>query len=249
MKIEAPIMILSALGTLMALVKARHRFAIFTGFWAFGMFAAYTIIPYKTPWLALSFILPMCVVSGYFVGEMLRARDIVLKLLGGLITIMAAAILSFQTYDLNFVRYDDEDRVYVYAHTKRGFLDLIKKIEHYAEKSGKGKEATIEIVSPDYWSMPWYMNDYSKANFHGRFVDANTAEMIVMKKDDQDAEAIEKYMAHYKHAGTYPLRPGVDLRLLIRKDLADADAEELYLIQTGDAETTTPDVSPVENEK
>jgi hypothetical protein len=153
---------------------------------------------------------------------------------------MAAGILGYQTYDLNFVRYDDEERVYVYAHTKRGFLDLIGKIEYYAEKSGKGKEATIEVVSPDYWSMPWYMNNYSYANFHGKFVDANTAEMIVTKKDDQDADAITRYMAHYKYAGTYPLRPGVDLRLLVRRDLADADAQELYLIETGDLETAAP---------
>jgi uncharacterized protein (TIGR03663 family) len=232
MKIESPILILSAIGTLMALLKARHRFAIFAGFWSFGMFAAYTIIPYKTPWLALSFLLPMCIVSGYFIGEMLRAKDIVLKLLGGLIAVMATAILAFQTYDLNFVRYDDEDRVYVYAHTKRGFLDLIKQIEYYGDKSGKGKEATIEIVSPDYWSMPWYLNNYSHANFHGRFVDANTAEMIVSKKEEQDAEAVTRYSAHYKHVGTYPLRPGVDLRLLVRKDLADSDAQELYQLET-----------------
>jgi uncharacterized protein (TIGR03663 family) len=236
MKIESPLLILSAIGTLMALLKARHRFAIFAGFWSFGMFAAYTIIPYKTPWLALSFLLPMCIISGYFIGEMLRAKDIVLKLLGGLIMVMATAILAFQTYDLNFVRYDDEERVYVYAHTKRGFLDLIKQIEYYADKSGKGKEATIEIVSPDYWSMPWYLNNYSHANFHGRFVDANTAEMIISKKEEQDAEAVTRYSAHYKHAGTYPLRPGVDLRLLVRKDLADSDAQELYQLETETAE-------------
>ncbi|HEY0428176.1 MAG TPA: glycosyltransferase family 39 protein [Pyrinomonadaceae bacterium] len=247
MKIESPIMILSAIGTLMALLKARHRFAVFTGFWAFGMFAAYTLIPYKTPWLALSFLLPMCIVAGYAVGEMLRARDIVLKILGGMIAVMATAILVGQTYDLNFVRYDDEDRVYVYAHTKRGFLDLIKQIEYYAEKSGKGKEATVEIVSPDYWPMPWYLNNYTHANFHGHFVDANTSEMIVMKKEEQDAEAIERYAAHYKYVGTYPLRPGPDLRLLVRSDLADSDAKDLF--EMVDAMPVTPDDVPAQNEK
>lgn len=230
MRIESPIMILSALGTLIALFKARHRFALFTGFWAFGMFAAYTIIPYKTPWLALSFLLPMCIIAGYAVNELLTARDIALKILGGLTAITATAILGFQTYDLNFVNYDNNDKPYIYAHTKRGFLDLIKQIEYYAEKSGKKKEATIEIISPDYWSMPWYLNDYKHANFHGRFVDANTSEMIVMKMSEQDAEAIEKYSGHYKYVGTYPLRPGVDLRLLVRRDLADAGAKELYLM-------------------
>ena len=54
--------------------------------------------------------------------------------------------------------------------------------------------------------------------------------MIVAKKDAQDAEVIRRYSAHYKFAGVYPLRPGVDLMLLVRKDISDADATELYKI-------------------
>jgi uncharacterized protein (TIGR03663 family) len=228
LKIESPIMIAAAIGSLIALLKARHRFAVFTAFWAFGLFLAYTIIPYKTPWLALSFLLPMCIIAGYAVNELLTSTDIGQKILGGILSLVAVAVLAYQTHDLNFERYDDDSMPYVYAHTKRGFLDLIGQIEYYAEKSGKGRDATIEIVSPDYWSMPWYLNDYKHANFHGRFVDANTAEMIVAKKGEQDAEALSRYAAHYKYAGTYPLRPGVDLTLLVRRDLAESDARELY---------------------
>ena len=227
--IESPILILSSIGFLIALVKAKHRFAIFTGFWAFGMFAAYTIIPYKTPWLALSFTLPMCLIAGYGINELVASRDAVVKLLGVLLTVFAVGVLGYQTYDLNFLRYDDDSMPYVYAHTRRGFLDLIKQIEYYADKSGKGKDAAVEIVSPDYWSMPWYMRDYPKAIFHGGFTDVTTSEMIVAS-DAQVAQLNEKYGAHYKVAGKYPLRPGVDLYLLVRKDLADADAKEIYQI-------------------
>ncbi|CAN5297898.1 hypothetical protein BH10ACI1_BH10ACI1_11500 [soil metagenome] len=227
MHVEAPIFILSALGTVVAIFKARHRFAMFAGLWAFGLFAAYTIIPYKTPWLALSFLLPMCIVAGYGVGEFLRDSRIYFKITGAVLGITATAILAYQTYDLNFVRYDDNDMTYIYAHTTRGFLELVNRIEYYADKSGKGKDATIEIVSPDYWSMPWYLNDYNNARFSGQLVDANTAEMIVAKKEEQDAEIITRYSAHYKYAGEFPLRPGVDLILLVRKDLADSDAQEI----------------------
>ncbi len=228
-KIESPILILSALGTLIALLKARHRFAIFTGFWAFGLLAAYTLIPYKTPWLAVSFTLPMCLIAGYGINELIASRDLPVKIIGGILTAAAAAILAFQTYDLNFQRYDDDSMTYVYAHTKRGFLDLISEIERYAEKSGKGKDASVEIVSPDYWSMPWYLRDYPKAVFHGKFADANTSEMVVAS-DAQKDELSERYAAHYKYAGTYPLRPGVELYLLVRRDLVDAGAKEIYQI-------------------
>jgi len=242
MFIEAPLLILSALGVLIAMFKARHRFAMFTGLWALGLFLAYTLIPYKTPWLALSFLLPMCVVAGYAVNELITSRNLGVKILGGISAILASCILAFQTYDINFVRYDSDAMPYIYAHTKREFLDLVKKIEYYADKSGQGKQAKIEIVSPDYWSMPWYMNDYPNAVFHGKPVDANSAEMIVAKKDEQDAEIVSRYAVRYKYAGTYALRPGVDLVLLVRKDLADADAQDIYQI-FGEPMTITPDDS------
>ncbi|HLM01032.1 MAG TPA: glycosyltransferase family 39 protein [Pyrinomonadaceae bacterium] len=225
--IESPILFLSAVGILIAFVKARHRFAMFAGLWAFGLFLAYTIIPYKTPWLALSFILPMCLIAGYGVNEMFASRDRAMKGIAALLLATSVGILTYQAWDVNFNRYDDDTVPYVYAHTRRGFLDLLRQVEYYAEKSGKGKDATIEVVSPDYWSMPWYTRSYTRANYHGRIVDANTAEMIVAKKGDQDDEVVEKYSAHYKLAGEYPLRPGVDLFLLVRRDLAEIGAKEI----------------------
>jgi predicted membrane-bound mannosyltransferase len=243
MIIEAPILILSALGTLIAFYKTRHRFAMFTGLWAFGLFAAYTMIPYKTPWLALSFLLPMCIVAGYATGELLSSKNIIEKVLGGILTVAATCILAYQTYDINFVRYDSDAMPYIYAHTKRGFLDLIRQIEYYSDKSGQGKQAKIEIVSPDYWSMPWYMNDYPNAIFEGKPVDVNSAELIVAKKDEQDAEIVARYGVRYKYVGTYPLRPGVDLILLVRRDLADSDAQDIYSV-FGEPMTVSPDDYP-----
>jgi predicted membrane-bound mannosyltransferase len=240
MIIESPLLILSALGTLIALYKARHRFAMFTALWALGLFTAYTLIPYKTPWLALSFLLPMCIIAGYAINELTASKNIGAKVLGGFLAVISTCILAFQTYDLNFVRYDNDTMPYVYAHTRREFLEMIKQIEYYADKSGQGKQAKIEIVSPDYWSMPWYMNDYPNALFEGRPVDATTAEMIVAKKNEQDAEIVTRYAAHYKYVGEYPLRPGVDLILLVRKDLADVTAQDVYSI-FGEPMTITPD--------
>jgi uncharacterized protein (TIGR03663 family) len=243
-RVEAVILILSALGTLIALLKARHRFAMFTGLWAFGLAAAYTIIPYKTPWLALSFLLPMCIIAGYGINELAASKDIPRKALAAILAVTASAVLAYQTYELNFVRYDDNDMPYIYAHTKREFLDMMKKIEYYAEKSGRGKGATVEIVSPDYWPMVWYTRDFAHANYSGQLVDLNTAEMIVTKADDQDEAVIKKYSAHYKYVGTYPLRPGVDLRLLVRKDLADKDAQELYRMNNSEPRNVYVDEDP-----
>ena len=230
METEAPMILLSALGGLIAFVKARHRVAMFVSLWTFGLFAAYTIIPYKTPWLAISFLLPMCIVAGYAINELATAKNPSLKILAALFAVTATVVLAYQSYRLNFVDYDNEDRAMIYAHTDREFHDMVDRIEYYADKSGRGTDAKIEVVSPDYWPMVWYMRDYKQANFHGRFVDTTDAEMIVAKKNDQDTEMTRRYSGRYVFVGTYHLRSGVDLVLLVRKDLADAGAQELYRI-------------------
>ena len=232
MEIEAPIFLLSALGILIAFAKAKHRFAMFAALWAFGLFAAYTIIPYKTPWLAISFLLPMCISAGYAINEMAVSRNVSIKIVAGLATVVATTVLAYQTYDLNFVRYDDEDQAYVYAHTNREFHDLMYKVGYYSLKSGEGPQTKIEIVSPDYWPMVWYLRDYDQANFHGRMISSTDGEMIIAKKGDQDTEVIQKFSAKYLYLGPYHLRSGVNLVLLIRKDLADPDAKELYRLSS-----------------
>jgi uncharacterized protein (TIGR03663 family) len=219
---DGPIMILSVVGTVIALMRGRNRVAMFVGLWGTGLFLAYTIIPYKTPWLALSFLLPMCISAGYAIGEVFESKNNALQGIGLLLAAGSLAVLAYFTYDLNFVRYDDEDAPMVYAHTSREFIDMVRDIEHFAEVSGKGKEASIDVVSPDYWPMVWYMKDYKKAIFHGRMADS-TAEVIVAKKGDQDAEVMRRFSANYDYYASYHLRSGVDLVVLVRKDLMRAE--------------------------
>ncbi|HMO79187.1 MAG TPA: glycosyltransferase family 39 protein [Pyrinomonadaceae bacterium] len=229
-QVEAPIVLLSAVGTAIAFLKARHRFAMFAGLWTLGLFLAYSIIPYKTPWLALSFILPACLAAGYAINEIAKYGGRNGIAAAAAIGTAACGVLAYQTYDHNFVRYDDEKMPYVYAHTRREFLDMVADIERFAEASGKGEKAAVDIVSPDYWPLVWYLRDYREAVFHGQLVDRSSAEMIVAKRRDQENDVTARYSANYAYYGTYGLRPGVELMLLVRKDLVGSEGVELYKI-------------------
>lgn len=220
MKGENAIMFMSLIGSLVAIIKNRHRFATFCASWAIGVFAAYMIIPYKTPWCALNYVLPMCLVAGYGLNEFILSKNRKLNIIAYVFMVVGSVLLLYQTYQSNWVRYDDDQMPYVYAHTRRGFVDMMNQIDYYAQKSGKGFDAVIDITSPDYWPMTWYVVNYNHVGYHGRIVDTN-AEIIITKKKDQDGEAIPKYQDKYKYIGEYPLRPGVDLNMLVRNDIAD----------------------------
>ena len=217
-KVETPILLLGATGAIIALLKAKHRFALFSAFWGFGLMAAYTLIPYKTPWLALNFLLPIALVAGYGINELAIAKQTWQRAGAAFLAAVAFGVSAYQAVDINFYRYDDDAMPYVYAHTRRAYNDLIREIERYAKISGKDKEASILIVSPDYWGMPWNLRDYPNAGFYGQITPSSSAEMIVGKTDQRE-ELEAEYGAHFQYIGTYALRPGVDLMLYVRKDL------------------------------
>lgn len=64
MEQESPLLILGALGAVVVVLRPAKSMALFSALWAFGLLAAYSLISYKTPWLQLSFIVPLALCSG-----------------------------------------------------------------------------------------------------------------------------------------------------------------------------------------
>jgi uncharacterized protein (TIGR03663 family) len=135
-------------------------------------------------------------------------------------------IPGYQTIDLNFVNYDNDNRyyVYIYAHTRRETLRLVDEINKIAERTHQGADTGITIVSPDYWPLPWYLRDYKRVGYHGRM--NPSSEPIIIAKQDQAAEVQATFGDRYQQiqsgfnpAGSFPLRPGVDLLLYTRREL------------------------------
>ncbi len=260
-------LVLGAMGAMVAVLRTARRFVLFASLWAFGLTTAYSLIDYKTPWLALNFIVPLALCSGvalewlyeelqaWEVGQRMRAAVVVVILLIAIGPLPGAArvfdqvmsprpwpglfsafgqseihgatfIPGYQTYDLNFVNYDNDNRyyVYVYAHTRRDLLKLVDEIDRVAARTRQGNETRITIVSPDYWPLPWYFRNYTRVGYHGRMSTSN--EPIIIAKQDQAAEVQATFGDRYQQiqsgfntAGSFSLRPGVDLLLFTRREL------------------------------
>lgn len=224
---ESPILLLACAGTLVALFERRkNRFAVFACAWAFGLLAAYSIIRYKTPWLVLSFVVPMCVAGGYFVQRLARRgggwRKAALA-----VACAALAVCLYQTVVLNFLHYDDDSYPYVYSHTRREAVEMVREIERAGERAGT-KEPAVSIASTEYWPLPWYFRDNQRVGYAGEvyasYDPQATPVVIGRKSDDPKLNTYRKLLpllaGKYTEVGTYPLRPGVDLVLFVRSDLA-----------------------------
>src|ERR1041385_4992941 len=137
--------------------------------------------------------------------------------------ILALTLGSYQLYQLNFVHYDDDQLPYVYAHTKRQMLTMIDRVEIIAQKNGTGTDTGVAIVSPYFWPLPWYFRNYKKVVYSQQIVPTNEPIIIGSKAQEEQLQA--EYSNRYdvinsgEDEGAYPLRPGVDLLLLVRRDL------------------------------
>src|SRR5262249_14444444 len=136
-----------------------------------------------------------------------------------------AFVPGFQTVDLNFVNYDNDNQyyVYVYAHTRRSLLKLVDEIDRYAQRSSSGKDIGITIVSPDYWPLPWYFRDYKHVGYFAHMTP--TTEPLIIASEAQRSEMQATFGSNYQQVssglnpgGTFALRPGVELLLYVRRD-------------------------------
>jgi predicted membrane-bound mannosyltransferase len=139
----------------------------------------------------------------------------------------AVAVCLYQTVVVTFFKYDDDSYPYVYSHTRREAVELVREVERAGARAGT-KEPGVSIVSPEYWPMPWYFRDNSRVGYTSQpatFYDPQTTLMIIGRKsetasEDQSVKLRALLGSAYVEVGTYALRPGVDLVLFERRDLA-----------------------------
>jgi uncharacterized protein (TIGR03663 family) len=225
---EGTLLLLGVAGAAFVVLKPTKPFALFAALWAFGLLAAYSLIPYKTPWLLLNFVVPLSLIAGYAI-QMIYELDHRQFRLTGVLLLIAAGFSTYQTIELNFIKYDNDDSryVYVYAHTTRGMFDLVNEIDRIA-KQEKGNLTGITILSPDYWPLPWYLRNYTRVGYYGRL--APSTEPIIIANESQKPDIEANFRDLYRQVpsqlpgGSFELRPGVRLLLYERrKDLAPAE--------------------------
>jgi len=218
---ESPLLVLGAIGAVVVVLKPKNSLALFCGLWSFGLIAAYSLIPYKTPWLVLNFLIPLALISGHAIQEIYEMDQRQLRL-AAVILVVALGIATYQSINLNFINYDNDNEkyVYVYAHTTRPLLDLVDQVEEIA-KEHQGGQTGITIVSPDYWPLPWYFRNFSRVGYFGRM--ASSSEPIIIANENQKTEVEENFGELYRQVpsnaegGAFELRPGVKLLLYVRR--------------------------------
>ena len=229
---EAGALLLGAAGIIVALAQVRSRFAVFTAFWSMGILSAYCLVPYKTPWLLLSIVLPFLLMSGYLLEQIFARRGS--PVIAALILTAATGLGLYQAVELSFERYDDSTEPYSYAHSYRDLLNLVNEIEKIAAGSPDGRNIGITVMATEHWPLPWYLRFYPNTGFWGKVIPLcptndttsnrtygcvdTSKEPIIIAHQTQVDEVNRELGDKYRLISSHDLRPGNRLYLYLRKD-------------------------------
>jgi uncharacterized protein (TIGR03663 family) len=243
-KLELPMLIGSLLAGIF-IVRRGTRFWLFVAAWTLGLTLAYSIIGYKTPWLMISFMIPMALLSGHAAQRIYSAAP--LSSIKMLCAAALAVVLIFNfrlAWTVNFDKYDDNSNDsgyisslrrnldiipkddglygYVYAQTDREIFELIKAIKSETDKLPSGADTPIYVAMPEYWPLPWYLRDYKNASFSGNLPAAASgppeiSQPIIIANVNQ--QSILNDMPGWRVLPqSFSLRPGVELVIYVRDD-------------------------------
>lgn len=152
-----------------------------------GILFIYSAIPYKTPWLTLNFLLPLCVLAGNgFARLWQRARKAAARATIVLFAVGLCAALGRDTWQRVFVAPAGEKNPYAYAQTDEDFLRLPKRVEKFAANNPAGNNLRIAVVAADPWPLPWYLRQYPNVGFWQPGQDPGKADLYITSADVGD---------------------------------------------------------------
>jgi uncharacterized protein (TIGR03663 family) len=228
---ELPILVGCLVGVVFAFLDKpsewRTKAMRFLSVYTLVVFLLYSLIPYKTPWLAMNFLLGAALLAGFGFDRLLHAlrfndAKVALCLVAAwaLFQSHGRAILATRTYAA------DMRNPYAYVHTTDDFLRMVKEIRSLSNLHDLGNGCRVKVFTPtvaEHWPLPWYLRDFSRVTYFAGIPEDGylDGELIIVHPDLK--EALEKRLTkeYYDPYTDYSLREGITLNLIYSQKIRD----------------------------
>lgn len=233
---EGLILLLAAAGLGFALLdrrtvedRAAQMAVRWLGCYTLALAAIYTIIPYKTPWCLLQFLIGLVLLAGYGAARIIAATPtLALKTVAGIALLGLAGQLSWQAYQAALVLPADPRNPYVYAQATPDIERLADDIRQLTAAFTDGPQTTILVIydGPFYWPLPWYLRAQQQVGYWTRMPDDPHA-AIVISSPTYDAALTSQLDDTHLMTGYYANRPQELIQLWVRMDVWEAHLRNL----------------------
>ena len=203
----AVILGVAALGMVRACRSPRQMFLTS---YALLIAVIYSAIPYKTPWLALNFWLPLAILAGFAIDWLwLAAPKFSVRALILAFTVALGILIGHDTRQWVFRFPADEKNPYAYAHTGEDLSRLTARLEQLAREN-RISNPRIAVVAADAWPLPWYLRKFSQVGYWQPGQETGGADFFITTTDVSGKLAEQLMSCRWEYFGS---RPNVFLKL------------------------------------
>ena len=127
-----------------------------------GLTLLYSLIPYKTPWCLLQFLLGYVLLAGVGTAVLLSTeRTWWQRAAVALLMLPLTGNLAWQAYRASYLLPSDPRNPYVYAQTVDDILRLDEDLRQLAQAGARDEAVRLSVIwdGPYYWPLPWYLRN------------------------------------------------------------------------------------------
>jgi uncharacterized protein (TIGR03663 family) len=201
---------LACIGLFLSIRKRDGSPCPFLACYGFIIAVIYSLIPYKTPWLALNLWLPLALLAARTIEGLWRW--IAMKLGSrsasaafGAFAAIAGILIVHDTRQRVFLHAADESNPYAYAHTSEDILGLAGEIQEESKKNAVVRPR-IAVIASDPWPLPWYLRQFDQVGFYQPGQQLPDADFYITSTEasEQYADGLRKFRPEF-----FGERPGV----------------------------------------
>jgi predicted membrane-bound mannosyltransferase len=204
----------------------------------------YSAIPYKTPWLMLTFWHGIIFLAAFgFINSYRTILNATGRFLFVTIIVLFFMHTATQIIWTSFLYSNNPGNPYTYSQPQQDLINAVETINEISGAIDKGKEVYISVTAPrhEYWPLPWYLRKYSNVGWSDTVRSDIYRFPIILVTPEYEKDLV-KYLYEELPPGQinlyipmFPnkveLRPNLELRGYIRKDLYDAYYYKTHPIQ------------------
>jgi len=201
---------LACLGLVLTLRKRDASPCQWLAYYALILGALYSLIPYKTPWLALNLWLPLALFASQAIDSL---RLWIARRIGPRAAVSASCVLAIivgvliahDTRRRVFLGPADDTNPYAYAQTSDDILGLPAEVADLARQDGIASPR-IAVIAADPWPLPWYLRHFNQAGFWQPGQQVGDADFFITSTEaaDQYADRLRNFRPEF-----FGVRPGV----------------------------------------
>jgi uncharacterized protein (TIGR03663 family) len=194
------------IGCLWLLRPGSGRLLRWLAIYGAGALAAYSIVPYKTPWCIITLVWPFFFVLGQMSDELLRRWKWLTLTAAGLLF----AVTLTETARLNFYHYTDEKEDYVYVQTLEDINRLTDPLFKMVALDPANYGLTGHIILSSYYPIPWLLGDFTAVGYYSSENQPALADADFLLVEDSLVPGIEKSLRRSYFTAPLKLRGSQD---------------------------------------